>query len=120
MVAALVGVVAFRQEQERPLRYLGVLFRRVAAQPLEALPVDRLFGLLLALAALGFNPTEELHMLCDHAHSCCGCLDAAANHLPAFTSGFAEFILGLLHHLFPVRPRLGERVGAILLAAQIT
>ena len=27
---------------------------------------------------------------------------------------------GLLHHLFPVCPRLGERVGVVLLAAQIT
>ena len=31
MTAALVGVMAFRQEQERPLRGLGVFFRRVAA-----------------------------------------------------------------------------------------
>ena len=31
MVAALVGVVAFRQEQERPLRGLGVFLRGVYA-----------------------------------------------------------------------------------------
>jgi len=36
MSAALVRVMAFRQEQERELRGADVLFRRVAAQPLEA------------------------------------------------------------------------------------
>ncbi len=61
MGAALVGVVAFRQEQERPLRGPGVFFRRVAAQPLEALPVKRLFVLLLAL----------LRSASARARSCC-------------------------------------------------
>ena len=56
MSAALVRVMAFRQEQERPLRGLGVFLRRVAAQPLEALPVNRLFGLLLALLAARLQP----------------------------------------------------------------
>ena len=49
MSAALVRMMAFRQEQERALGDLGVLFRRVAAQPLKALPVERFFGLLLML-----------------------------------------------------------------------
>jgi hypothetical protein len=58
MVAALVGMVAFRQEKERPLRGLGVFLRGVVAQPLKALPIERLFGLLLAIPALVFNPSE--------------------------------------------------------------
>src|SRR5271157_5523031 len=83
MTAALVGVVAFRQEKERPLCDLRVFFGGVAAQPLKALPVESLFGLLLAIPALSFNPSEDLHVLCDRADACSGCLDAAANHLPA-------------------------------------
>jgi hypothetical protein len=49
MSAALIQMMAFREEQERALGDLGVLFHRMAAQPLEALPVGRLFGLLLML-----------------------------------------------------------------------
>jgi hypothetical protein len=46
MSASLVRMMALRQEQKRALRGPGVFFRRMAAQPLEALPVERLFGLL--------------------------------------------------------------------------
>src|SRR5271157_6209558 len=86
--------MAFRQEQERALRRAGVLFRRVAAQLLEALSGDRLFGLVLTLPALGFSMSQDLHVLRDHADARRGCLDAAANHLPALTAGSAEFPLG--------------------------
>jgi len=61
VVAALIRVMALRQEQERTLRGPGVFFCRVVAKPLEALPVERLFGLLLPLAAFGFDPSKKPH-----------------------------------------------------------
>lgn len=56
MTAALVWVMALRQEQEGPLRGLGVFLRWVAAQLLEALPVGLFFRLLLPLPAFSLSP----------------------------------------------------------------
>ncbi len=53
--AALVGLMALGQEVERPLRGPGVFFRWLVAQPLEALPVQYLLGLLPALLPLGLG-----------------------------------------------------------------
>jgi hypothetical protein len=87
--AALVGVMALRQEQEPPLCVSGVFFCRVAAKPLEALPVHCFLGLLFAFPAIGLGLGQQLHMPCDHPDARPGCLDAAAKHLPAFTPGLA-------------------------------
>ncbi len=51
MTVALIRVMALRQEQERTPRGPGVLFCRMAAQPLEALLANRLFGLNCALVS---------------------------------------------------------------------
>jgi len=53
--AALVGLMALGQDVERPLRGPGVFFRWLVAQPLEALPVQYLLGLLPALLPLGLG-----------------------------------------------------------------
>ncbi len=60
--------MTLRQEQERRLRSFGVFSRRVSPQPLEALPVDRLFGLLIlhlpalapGFAAFRLRPAHRL------------------------------------------------------------
>jgi hypothetical protein len=117
--AALVGVMALRQEKESTLRGPGVLFRPMVAQPLEALPVEPLFRLLLTLPAFGLSPSQQLDVLLDDAYACCRRFNAAANHLTGLASGFSEFLLRNRLRLLPVRECLGERVRAILLAAEI-
>jgi hypothetical protein len=57
MSAALVRMMAFHQEQKLALRGPGGFFGRMAAQPLEALPVGRLSGLLHMLR--GFFSVED-------------------------------------------------------------
>src|SRR5262249_22708601 len=103
VTAALIGVMALRQEQEGPLRGPGVFFRRVAAQPLEVLPVKRLFCLLLAFAAFGLGAVQQLHVLSDDADACLRRLDASAEHLSAFAFCLAELLLRSGHCLLPVR-----------------
>jgi hypothetical protein len=120
MTAARIRVMAFCQEQECTLCGLRIFFRWMAAQHLEALPVKRLFGLLFAFSPLGFSPCQELQVRRNHREAFPGRLDAAANHLPAFSPRIAEFLLGLVTDLLPMSLRLGERVGSVLLAAQIT
>ena len=79
MAAALVGMMAFRQEEERPLRGLGVFVRGVAAKLLKALPVNRFFGLLFAFLAFGFSASKNLHVVRDHADACLGVSVAVRN-----------------------------------------
>jgi hypothetical protein len=93
--------MTLRQEQERRLRSFGVFSRRASPQPLEALPVDRLFGLLILLPTLGFCVIQQPHVLLDYGDSCPGRLDAAVNHLPALAPGFAAFRLRPAHRLLP-------------------
>src|SRR5271170_564331 len=116
MRAALVGVMAFRQEQKCSFRRLGVLFRRVPAQLEKGLPVHPLLGLLLPFLALGFNPGQELDMLRDDTDTCPDGLDAASRHLPAFACCSAEFLRLLRFYPYPVRERLVERIGPVQLA----
>jgi hypothetical protein len=86
----------------------------VTAQPLEALPVVRLFGLLLAIPAVGLSPSQQLNVLVDDADACRSRLDAAANDLPAFAPCFPDFLFRPTDPLFPVHERLGERVCGCL------
>ena len=53
--AALVGLVALGQEVEGPLHGPAVFFGWLVAQPLEALPVRYLLGLLPAILPLGLG-----------------------------------------------------------------
>jgi hypothetical protein len=120
MTAARIRVMAFGQEQESTLSGLRILFRWVTPQTLEALPVQRFLGLLLALPPLGFCLSQNLHVLSNHAEASLDRLDAAAKHPPAFVPSYAEFLSGLVTNLFPVRQRLGQRLRAVLLTAEIT
>lgn len=117
--STLVGMMAFRQKKERTLCGPGVFFRGLAAQPLEALPVDELFRLLLSLSAFGFSPSQQVEVVVDDGDACRSRLNAAANHLPAFARGFADFPPCKRHLMLPMRQRFGERVSGILLPAEI-
>src|SRR5579885_1250637 len=111
--------MALGQGQEGTLRGPDVFLRRLAAQPLEALPMNCFLCLLLTPAALGFGASQHLHMLGNDADACPRRLDAAAKHLPAFTPGPAQLLRRLLDYLLPMCQCLGERVRAVLLAAEI-
>lgn len=87
MRATDIRMMPFRQEEERASRGRGVFLRRLTAQSLEALPVKRLFSLLLAFPPSGFSLGQKLLMRCNHRETLPGRIEAAANHLPAFSSG---------------------------------
>jgi hypothetical protein len=115
VTAALVGLMTFRQEQERALCTPGVLFSRVSAQMVKGLPVTPLFGLLLTLPTLGLGPGQAVDVLLDGANACRCSFNATANHLPALATRFPNFLSCEPQLLFPMRECLGQRVRAILL-----
>jgi hypothetical protein len=103
MTPALIRVMALRQEEEGSLCGPGVFFCRVAAQLLEALPVDFFFCLLLTLPAFGLSPSPQLNVIVDDADAS-GCrFDPAAKHLPALAPCFPYFFLRPRYDLFPMR-----------------
>ena len=108
MTAARVRVMAFRQEQEGPPCRLRILFRRVAPQSMETVPVGRLLGLLLSFLTLCLSQSQEVQVMGYHADASIGRLDAAAKHTSPFIAGFAEFLPRLGTDLFPVRDAFGS------------
>jgi hypothetical protein len=75
---------------------------------------------LFFFPSLGFDDREIIQLVLDYCYTGLGRLYATTNHLPALAPGLAEFLLRLVPDLLPMSETLGERVGAVLLATEIT
>ena len=120
MFASLVRVVPFRQDQECPHRRPGIFLARLAAQPLDGLPMIRFLRLLLPLLSLFLDEGQTLKVLDNYAEADLSRHHAASDHLPTLASSFAHFFPRLVPDRFPMGDCLCQGVGAILLAAEVT
>ena len=124
MAAALVGVMALRKPDERSLRGFCVFVCRVEMQPVDGLPVGGFLNLQFTSLPfdVGFSDSLALpgNVFADDRYPRLGGSQPLAEHLSPISPGRTNVTLQRVADVFPVHKGLVERVGAVLLAAEIT
>jgi hypothetical protein len=130
MAATLVGMVPLGERQERPPRRLRMFGRWQPVQPFDGLPVPGFFR----PATLGFHLRQQasllltpfrfeagglLGVLAQQGDPSADLAQAIVQDTPALAPGGAKLAAAFLLDRFPMEQGLGQRVGAVLFAAEI-
>ena len=130
MAAALIGMEPECEDAEGALGGLGVLGRRRALQPFDRLPVLGLFSPLPAGLLLRLDPLLPLAAFRRQAIGFLGMLTQQGDALPGFAQavvydplpialGGTKLEAARFLDRFPMPQGVGQRVRAVLLAAQV-